>query len=43
MEDALLRYSRAVTDHVRIQDWDFEVVDLDGRRIDKVLARRATV
>jgi putative hemolysin len=24
------------------QGWRFEVVDLDGRRIDKILARRIT-
>ncbi|XBQ16901.1 MAG: hemolysin family protein [Oceanicaulis sp.] len=29
-----------VGDHVRIEGWDFEVVDLDGRRIDKLLVRR---
>lgn len=31
----------SVGDHVRIQQWRFEVVDLDGRRIDKVLAIQA--
>ena len=29
-----------VADHINAANWDFEVVDLDGRRIDKVLARR---
>ena len=27
-------------EHVTLHGWCFEVVDLDGRRIDKVLARR---
>ena len=27
-------------EHVTRHGWCFEVVDLDGRRIDKVLARR---
>lgn len=28
-------------DRVRWEDWDFEIVDIDGKRIDKVLAARA--
>jgi putative hemolysin len=32
----------AVGEVVPIADWNFEVVDLDGRRIDKVLAAKAT-
>jgi putative hemolysin len=32
----------AVGEVVQIADWNFEVVDLDGRRIDKVLAAKAT-
>lgn len=30
-----------VGDHIRVQQWRFEVVDLDGLRIDKVLATKA--
>jgi len=30
----------AVTDHVEWQGWRFEVVDLDGKRVDKVLVTR---
>jgi len=30
-----------VGDKIAVQDWTFEIVDLDGRRIDKVLASRA--
>jgi putative hemolysin len=26
-------------ERVQVQGWEFEVVDLDGRRIDKVLAK----
>ena len=33
----------AVGDHVLVQNWKFEVMDLDGRRIDKVLACRPPV
>ena len=33
----------ATGDHVVCAGWNFEVVDLDGKRIDKVLARRAPV
>ncbi len=33
----------AVGDHILLQNWRFEVVDLDGRRIDKVLASRPLV
>jgi putative hemolysin len=29
-----------VGDHIRVQNWRFEIMDLDGRRIDKVLASR---
>jgi putative hemolysin len=29
-----------VTDHIEWEDWRIEIVDLDGRRIDKVLASR---
>jgi putative hemolysin len=29
------------TDSIRWQGWQFEVVDMDGQRIDKVLASRA--
>jgi putative hemolysin len=31
-----------VGEHVDAMGWRFEVVDLDGRRIDKVLATRAS-
>ena len=31
-----------VTDSVQWEDWLFEVVDLDGKRIDKVLAMANT-
>ena len=27
---------------VRVGDWQIEVVDIDGRRIDKLLVRKAT-
>jgi magnesium and cobalt exporter, CNNM family len=30
-----------VGDKIEAEGWEFEIVDLDGRRIDKVLARRA--
>ncbi|MDP3896047.1 MAG: hemolysin family protein [Mesorhizobium sp.] len=33
----------AVSDHLLIQNWRFEIVDLDGRRIDKILASRPPV
>ncbi|MCR5859999.1 hemolysin family protein [Mesorhizobium sp. J428] len=33
----------AVGDHVLVQNWKFEIMDLDGRRIDKVLASRPPV
>ena len=26
-----------VADHIRVGDWRFEVVDMDGHRVDKVL------
>jgi CBS domain containing-hemolysin-like protein len=29
-----------VGDHIEVEGWRFEVVDLDGRRIDKLLAVR---
>ena len=29
-----------VGDKITIGDWQFEIVDMDGRRIDKVLASR---
>ena len=32
-----------VGDHIVVQNWRFEVVDLDGRRVDKVLASRPPV
>jgi putative hemolysin len=37
---AELRRLPAVGEHMEAQGWRFEVVDLDGRRIDKVLATR---
>ena len=30
------------TDHATWDGWRFEIVDMDGRRIDKVLAKRET-
>jgi putative hemolysin len=33
----------AVGAHITVAEWDFEVVDLDGKRIDKVLASRTKV
>jgi putative hemolysin len=27
-----------VADHIEWQDWKFEIVDMDGKTIDKVLA-----
>jgi len=38
-----LRRLPAVGEHVEVSGWRFEVVDLDGRRIDKVLASRIPV
>jgi putative hemolysin len=38
-----LRDLPAVGEHVDVAGWRFEVVDLDGRRIDKVLATRVPV
>lgn len=32
-----------VSDHIIVHNWRFEVVDLDGRRIDKILASRPVV
>jgi len=32
-----------ISDHILIQNWRFEVMDLDGRRIDKVLASKPVV
>jgi putative hemolysin len=37
---AHLRRLPAAGEHVEVSGWHFEVVDLDGRRIDKVLATR---
>ena len=37
---AHLRRLPAAGEHVEVSGWRFEVVDLDGRRIDKVLASR---
>jgi putative hemolysin len=31
-----------VGDHIEVEGWRFEIVDLDGRRIDKVLAARTS-
>jgi len=33
----------SVGDHISVQNWKFEIMDLDGRRIDKVLASRPPV
>jgi putative hemolysin len=35
-----LHHLPSVGEHVEVDGWSFEVVDLDGRRIDKVLASR---
>ena len=40
---AHLRHLPDVGDHVEVSGWRFEVVDLDGRRVDKVLASRVSV
>jgi len=37
---AHLRHLPATGEYVTVSGWRFEVVDLDGRRIDKVLANR---
>jgi putative hemolysin len=37
---AEMRRLPTVGEHVEVSGWRFEVVDLDGRRIDKVLASR---
>jgi putative hemolysin len=37
---AHLRRLPAVGEHVEVSDWRLEVVDLDGRRVDRVLASR---
>jgi putative hemolysin len=37
---AHLGHLPAVGEHVEVSGWQFEVVDLDGRRVDKVLASR---
>jgi len=37
---ALTGHLPAVGERIRYEDWVFEVVDLDGRRVDKVLATR---
>jgi putative hemolysin len=34
---------QAVGDQVNVQQWSFEVVDLDGRRIDKLLATKCPI
>jgi putative hemolysin len=39
---AKLQHLPKTGEHVDIGSWRFEVIDLDGRRIDKVLASRAT-
>lgn len=33
----------SVADHIDIQNWRFEIVDLDGRRIDKILASKPAI
>jgi putative hemolysin len=40
---AHLRHLPAAGEHVEVSGWRFEIVDLDGRRIDKVLATRLPV
>jgi putative hemolysin len=40
---AHLRRMPAVGENVEVSGWRFEVVDLDGRRIDKVLAVRIPI
>jgi putative hemolysin len=40
---AHLRRLPAVGEQVEVSGWRFEVVDLDGRRVDKVLAPRVPV
>jgi CBS domain containing-hemolysin-like protein len=35
-----LEHVPAVGETFRYQGWCFEIVDMDGRRIDKLLARR---
>jgi putative hemolysin len=40
---AHLRHLPATGEHVDVAGWRFEVIDLDGRRIDKVLATRVPV
>ena len=32
-----------VGEHIEYSGWRFEIVDLDGRRIDKVMASRAAI
>ena len=38
----LLQHLPATGEHVSAQGWRFEVIDLDGRRVDKILASRRT-
>jgi putative hemolysin len=38
-----LRHLPAVGEHIEAHGWRFEVMDVDGRRIDKVLASRSAV
>jgi putative hemolysin len=40
---AELQHMPAIGEHVDTNGWRFEVIDLDGRRIDKVLASRSLV
>ena len=40
---AQLRRLPDAGDHAEVSGWRFEVVDLDGRRVDKVLASRVSV
>ena len=40
---AHLRRLPSAGEHVEVSGWNFEVVDLDGRRVDKVLASRLPV
>ena len=37
---SILRHLPAVGEHFAFAGWRFEVVDMDGRRIDKLLASR---
>ena len=31
-----------VGDHIEVEGWRFEIIDLDGRRIDKLLAMKVS-